>query len=76
MTFDQCQTCIRLSKFYDDCVASIERLKDLTRMAENSNDQEKAKGFLETAASLESEAAELLTALTEHRQKSHADITH
>lgn len=76
MTFHACQTCTRLSKFYDDCMQSIERLKDLARMARDSNDEQKAETLLETATSLEAEAAELLLALTEHRQRSHSDMTH
>lgn len=45
-------------------------------MARDSNDEQKAETLLETATSLEAEAAELLLALTEHRQRSHSDMTH
>lgn len=41
-------------------------------MAHDLNDQRKTASLLETARSLEAEAGELLVALTEHRNKSHA----
>jgi len=71
MTVDYCATCNRLSKYYDDCLASIQRLKDLARTAQESNDHANMDSLLETARSLQSEASELLVALTEHKNRSH-----
>jgi hypothetical protein len=72
MTLDSCPTCSRLSKFYDDCLASIQRLKDLAQTARDSKDRQKADSLAETARSLENEATELLIALSEHRKRNHS----
>jgi len=45
----------RLSKLYDDCLASVQK-------------RQRMDSLMETARSLETEAAELLAALTEHRK--------
>lgn len=73
MPLDECPTCDLLSKFYSDCLASIQKLKDLARTAQSSNELQKMNALLDTPQSLlETEAAEILVALTEHRKRNYA----
>lgn len=75
MASTNCATCDRLSKFYTDCVKSIQRLKEMAQAARDASNQPREGELLETIQSLEAESFELLAALTGHQNSRHHNQT-
>jgi hypothetical protein len=75
MTQEECLTCNRLFQFHQDCVASIQKLKQLARAARAACDSFLLENLVETVKLMENESADLLRAMEEHRKSDHeADI--
>jgi hypothetical protein len=71
MTDEDCLTCDRMVQLHQDCVASIQKLKQLARAARAACDNCLVENLLETVRMMESESADLLRALEVHRENDH-----
>jgi hypothetical protein len=71
MVHEDCPTCHRMTQFHRDCLSSIIKLKQRTRVARAACDGMLIESLVETVMLLEYEAADLLRAIERHRQHEH-----
>ena len=71
MVTEDCPICGRLDHTYQGVASSIQKLKQLVRVARAASDSGRLKTLVDTLGLMESEADDLLRAIERHREHDH-----